>query len=153
MGKPYKLDTKRKKKLLNALKAGATRSAAAGASGISRTTFYEAIDRDDKLRNEVEEAELSVLKKVEGYLLKNCARGKEASIFFYLCNKDKTNWQHRQTIEQKIKIEEKREYEVTWGNRLLKPPKNGSRKSESTLISTLTKRSKPSNGATQDSRS
>lgn len=153
MEKPYKLNTKRKKKLLNALKAGATRSAAAGASGISRTTFYEAIDRDDKLRNEVEEAELSVLKKVEGYLLKNCARGKEASIFFYLCNRNRSEWQHRQHIEQEVKITEKREYEVTWGNRLLKPPKNGSRKSESTLISTLTKRSKPSNGATQDSRS
>lgn len=153
MARKYKLDGKRKKMLIAALKAGATRTAAAGASGISRQLFYDSIKRDSALLEEIEDAELSVLKKVEGYLLKNCARGKEASIFFYLCNKDKTNWQHRQTIEQKIKITEKREYEVTWGNRLLKPPKNGSRKSESTLISTLTKRSKPSNGAPQDSRS
>ena len=153
MAKPYKFDVKRKKRLLVALRAGATRTAACGSVGIDRTTFYSALKKDEIFVREVEEAELSVLKKVEGYLLKNCARGKEASIFFFLCNRNKEHWQHRQTIEQNVKIEEKKEFEVTWGNRLLKPPKNESKKSKSRLTSTPMRSSRPSNGAKQDSKS
>jgi hypothetical protein len=44
-------------KILNALSAGATRDAAAGAAGISRATFYRWLEEHETFETEVQEAE------------------------------------------------------------------------------------------------
>lgn len=118
---------------------------------MSHNTVNDYKKKDKEFTDACDLAELDAVGEVECLLMDNCRNMKEASIFFLLCNRSKDRWQHRQTIEQKVEIKEQVEYEVTWGNRLLKEPKNGKSKSE--LTSILTQRSKPLNGASQDSKS
>lgn len=62
--------------------------------GISNTTFFDKKATDASFFAAYKKGQARGLEIVTAALLKNIEIGKEASTFFYLCNRDRENWKH-----------------------------------------------------------
>ena len=81
----------KKEKLLEALKEtqGLIYHACKKAGNISRSTYYRYVKEDKEFAKAVEEIKEAQIDYVEGQLIKNISKGKEASTIFYLKSKAK----------------------------------------------------------------
>ncbi len=86
-------------------------SRAAKQIGINRETFYEWYNTDKVFAKAVDDINESLIDNAESILSKNIKAGKEASLFFFLCNKGKKRlWQSIQHVmndymgEQEIRV-------------------------------------------------
>jgi len=69
------------------------------AMSVDRTTYYGWRKADKVFDKACDDVELSILDFAESALKENISKGKEASIFFYLCNRAPTKWRNVQKIE------------------------------------------------------
>ena len=110
--KPDKADTvekriaKSKKNFLVAFEnTAANISAACKAVGISRETYYQWYDKDKDFAAKCDEIRQSLIDAAETQLMINVRKGKEASLFFFLCNRAPDRWKNIQRIEHSGKID------------------------------------------------
>jgi len=69
------------------------------AAHIDRKTYYEWRKKYPDFDQKCDEVEASLVDIAESALLENIKKGKEASIFFFLCNRVPEKWQSIQKVE------------------------------------------------------
>ena len=91
---------KKQKRFLEVYKkTGAYIFVACDAIGVTRKTYYEWRKTCPVFDEKCDEIEDSLVGFAESHLMQNIKAGKEASIFFFLCNRAPDRWRHIQTIE------------------------------------------------------
>ena len=73
--------------------------------GIDRKTFYNWKKDDNDFAEKAKEVEESLMEMAESQLFKNITSGKEASLFFYLCNRSPERWKNIQKVEHTGEIQ------------------------------------------------
>ena len=95
-----------KKNFLDAFEnVAANISATCKAVGISRETYYDWCKNDEMFAKGCESIKKSLIDIAETQLMINVRKGKEASLFFFLCNRAPDRWKNIQRIEHSGKID------------------------------------------------
>jgi len=68
-------------------------------ASISRQCYYDWRGQDKEFNSNCDDVEFGLIDLAENQLLTNIKKGKEASLFFYLCNKLPNKWRNIQRIE------------------------------------------------------
>jgi len=112
---PYKLTPQVQEAITTPLAAGCTRSAAFGAAGIGRRTFYDWMKGVPKFRKAVEDAEANARLAIESRLATLAVEGDRFAIMYYLQNRYPEDWKDTRNfkVDQNIAIDDKRKAEAT----------------------------------------
>ena len=95
-----------KSALIASLQNGCTVTSACLAANIQRSTFYAWRNEDKSFNAKVEETRVNLVGIAEDSLLANVEYGKEASVFFALCNWAPDKYRHVNKIEHSGKIDD-----------------------------------------------
>jgi len=112
---PYKLTPEVEKAIITPLAAGCTRSAAFGAAGISRRTFYDWLKGVPSFKQAVVDAEGRARLAIEARLANLAVEGDRFAIMYYLQNRYPEDWKDTRNykVDQQIAIDDKRKAEAT----------------------------------------
>jgi len=113
--KPYKLTEEIQGLITVALSDGCTRTAAFGAAGISRDTFYKWLKDVPEFLQAVEDAEADARLRIETRLTTLALDGDRFALMYYLQNRYPDDWKDTRNykIDQNLAIEDRRKSEAT----------------------------------------
>jgi hypothetical protein len=112
---PYKLTPAVQEAITTPLAAGCTRSAAFGAAGIGRKTFYRWLKEVPKFKKAVEDAEANARLAIESRLANLAVEGDRFAIMYYLQNRYPEDWKDTRNykVDQTLALDDKRKAEAT----------------------------------------
>ncbi len=113
--RPYKLTPAIQEAITTPLSAGCTRSAAFGAAGIARRTFYDWMKGCPEFKQAVEDAEGTARLAIEARLANLAVEGDRFAIMYYLQNRYPDDWKDTRNykVDQTLAIDDKRKAEAT----------------------------------------
>ena len=112
---PYKLTTEVQGLIVKALTDGCTRTAAFGAAGIGRRTFYDWMGGVPKFKQAVIDAEADARMRIETRLTNLALDGDRFALMYYLQNRYPDDWKDTRNfkVDQTLAIDDKRKAEAT----------------------------------------